>query len=114
MIDVSAAPHQGWGMLKAIKGHPQTQGVPVLFCSLSQDGGSVLEFDYLTKPIEVADLARALDQHWLAPDADRDFKTIGASSSPSPLLTLMRTKKEMRWVYFISVEIWFVVGDLSP
>jgi signal transduction histidine kinase/DNA-binding LacI/PurR family transcriptional regulator/AraC-like DNA-binding protein len=76
VIDVSAAPHQGWGMLKAIKGHPQTQGVPVLFCSLSQDGGSVLEFDYLTKPIEVADLARALDQQWLAPDADRDFKTI--------------------------------------
>ncbi len=76
VIDVSAAPHQGWGMLKAIKGHPKTQGVPVLFCSLSQDGGSVLEFDYLTKPIEVADLTRALDQHWLAPDADCVLKTI--------------------------------------
>jgi YesN/AraC family two-component response regulator len=43
---------------------------------LSQDGGSVREFDYLTKPIELADLTRALDQHWLVPDTDHDFKTI--------------------------------------
>ena len=48
----------------------------MLFCSLSPDGGSVLEFDYLTKPIELADLTRALDQHWLVPDADHGAKTI--------------------------------------
>ena len=76
VVDVSAAPHQGWGVLKAIKGHPKTRHLPVLFCSLSPDGGSVLEFDYLTKPIEVADLTRALDQHWLVPDAEHDVKKI--------------------------------------
>jgi signal transduction histidine kinase/AraC-like DNA-binding protein/ABC-type sugar transport system substrate-binding protein/ActR/RegA family two-component response regulator len=76
VVDVSAAPHHGWDVLKAIKGHPKTQGLPVLFCSLSPDGGAVLEFDYLTKPIELADLTRALDQHWLVPDTDHDSQTI--------------------------------------
>jgi signal transduction histidine kinase/DNA-binding LacI/PurR family transcriptional regulator/AraC-like DNA-binding protein len=76
VVDVGAAPHQGWGVLKAIKSYPETQDLPVLFCALSPEGGSVLAFDYLTKPIEVADLMRALDQHWLVPDADHDAKTI--------------------------------------
>jgi AraC-like DNA-binding protein/DNA-binding LytR/AlgR family response regulator len=76
VVDVSATAHQGWGVLKAIKGHPKMRHLPVLFCSLSPDGGSVLEFDYLTKPIELAELTRALDQHWLAPDADHDVRTI--------------------------------------
>jgi signal transduction histidine kinase/AraC-like DNA-binding protein len=76
VVDVGAAPHQGWGVLKAIKSHPETQDLPVLFCALSPQGGSVLAFDYLTKPIEVADLMRALDQYWLVPDADHDARTI--------------------------------------
>jgi YesN/AraC family two-component response regulator len=75
-VDVSTAPHHGWDVLKAIKGHPRTQALPVLFCSLSPDGGAMLEFDYLTKPIELADLTRALDQHWLLPDADHGAKAI--------------------------------------
>jgi signal transduction histidine kinase/AraC-like DNA-binding protein/ActR/RegA family two-component response regulator len=76
VVDVSAAPHHGWDVLKAIKGHPKTQALPVLFCSLSPEGGSVLEFDYLTKPIGLADLTRALDQHWLAPDTGHGAKAI--------------------------------------
>jgi len=76
VVDVSATPHQGWDVLKSIKGHPKTQHLPVLFYSLSQQGESVLEFDYLTKPIELTELTRALDQHWLVPDSDHDVKTI--------------------------------------
>jgi YesN/AraC family two-component response regulator len=76
VVDVSAAPSHGWRVLKSIKGHPKTRDLPVLFCSLSPDGGSVLEFDYLTKPIEVAELTRALDQQWLAPDTEHDVKRI--------------------------------------
>jgi signal transduction histidine kinase/AraC-like DNA-binding protein len=76
VVDVSAAPHQGWGVLKALKGHPKTRHLPVLFCSLSPEGSSVLEVDYLTKPIELADLTRALDQHWLGPEADQQTNTI--------------------------------------
>jgi YesN/AraC family two-component response regulator len=48
----------------------------VLFCSLSQDKGSVLALDYLTKPIELDELTRALDQHWLVPDTDHETRTI--------------------------------------
>ncbi|MBN1921923.1 MAG: substrate-binding domain-containing protein [Anaerolineae bacterium] len=69
VIDVSNAPQQGWRVFRAIKSYPQTQHLPVLFYALSQDSGAVLEFDYLTKPIEVTELARALDQQALAPDA---------------------------------------------
>jgi signal transduction histidine kinase/AraC-like DNA-binding protein/ActR/RegA family two-component response regulator len=75
VVDVSAASHHGWGVLKAIKSHPKTRHLAVLLCSLSPDGGGVLEFDYLTKPIELADLTRALDQHWLSPGAGH-VKTI--------------------------------------
>ncbi len=76
VVDLGAVPLQGWGVLRTIKGHPKTRELPVLLCSLSPDGGSVLEFDYLTKPIEVADLTRALDQHWLVPNAEHDVKKI--------------------------------------
>jgi YesN/AraC family two-component response regulator len=48
----------------------------VLFCSLSSNGGSVLELDYLTKPIELTDFTRALDQQWLVSDVGQDVKRI--------------------------------------
>jgi signal transduction histidine kinase/AraC-like DNA-binding protein/ABC-type sugar transport system substrate-binding protein/ActR/RegA family two-component response regulator len=76
VVDMGAASHQGWGVLKAIKGHPQTQDLPVLFYASSPQGGSVLQLDYLTKPIELAELTRALDQQWLVPDTDHDVRTI--------------------------------------
>jgi signal transduction histidine kinase/AraC-like DNA-binding protein/ABC-type sugar transport system substrate-binding protein len=76
MMDMGAAPHQGWSVLKAIKGHPQTHDLPVLFYALSPQGGSVLQLDYLTKPIELTELTRALDQQWLIPDTDQDARTI--------------------------------------
>jgi signal transduction histidine kinase/AraC-like DNA-binding protein/ABC-type sugar transport system substrate-binding protein len=76
LVDIGAAPQQSWSVLKAIKSHPQTQDLPVLFCALSPQGGSVLEFDYLTKPIEPDGLTRLLDQQWLMPDPDHDVRTI--------------------------------------
>ena len=69
VLDVTGAPDQGWNVLKMLKANPATQGIPVLFYALSQDSGSVVELDYLTKPIELAELTRALDQHWLVSDA---------------------------------------------
>ncbi len=76
VIDVSTLPQQAWHVLKSIKAHPQNQHLPVLFCSLSADGGAVLEFDYLTKPIEITELTRAMDQQWLLPSTGHAFKTI--------------------------------------
>ncbi|MFN2290482.1 MAG: substrate-binding domain-containing protein [Anaerolineae bacterium] len=76
VVDVAAEPVRGWSILESIKGHPKTQDLPVLFCRLSPDGGSVLEIDYLTKPVEIADLTRALDQQWLVPGAAHGVKKI--------------------------------------
>ena len=76
VLDVSIASDQAWHVLKAIKGNPATQGIPVLFYALSPDSGSVLELDYLTKPIELAELTRALDQQWLMAEAGAAGRTI--------------------------------------
>jgi AraC-like DNA-binding protein len=76
VVDVSAAPHQGWSVLKSVKGHPKTRDLPVLFCSFSPHGGSVLELEYLTKPIELTDFARALDQQWPVSGTEQNIKKI--------------------------------------
>ena len=68
VADVTLASDQAWNVLKMLKSDPTTQAVPVLFYALSQESGALLEFDYLTKPIELAELTRALDQRWLAAD----------------------------------------------
>lgn len=71
VVDVTQASDQAWHVLKMLKADPTTQAVPVLLYALAQDSGAVLELDYLTKPIELAELTRALDQHWLAADVAR-------------------------------------------
>ena len=76
VLDMSVASDQGWNALKAIKSNPATQGIPVLLYVLAQDGGSVLELDYLSKPIELAELVRALDQHRLAAGPSHPTHTI--------------------------------------
>ena len=65
MLDVSVTPDYGWDALKALKGNASTRNIPVLFYAAGQESGAVIELDYLTKPVEMAELTRALDQHWL-------------------------------------------------
>ena len=76
ILDISDAPALGWRALKAIKENPATQDLPALFYTAARPGGAVLELDYLTKPIEVADLTRALDEHWLAADGGQPSRVI--------------------------------------
>lgn len=66
VLDISEAAEHGWQALKLLKSNPATQNIPALFYAASADSGLVLELDYLTKPIEIAELTRALDQRWLA------------------------------------------------
>lgn len=70
VLDVTLASDRAWHVLKMLKSEPMTQGIPALFYAFSQDSAAVLELDYLTKPIELAELTRALDQQWLLPDAE--------------------------------------------
>jgi signal transduction histidine kinase/DNA-binding LacI/PurR family transcriptional regulator/AraC-like DNA-binding protein len=62
VLDFLPASERGWELMKIIKENPTTQDIPVLFYSLlhEQDSGSVLELDYLTKPVGPDALARAL------------------------------------------------------
>lgn len=76
VLDVSTDPALGWQVLKEIKSSQILSGIPVMFFSTSQFEGSLFELDYLTKPIEISELTKALDQHWLMTGANRATRTI--------------------------------------
>jgi signal transduction histidine kinase/DNA-binding LacI/PurR family transcriptional regulator/AraC-like DNA-binding protein len=67
ILERGMASEQGWEFLKVLREHPLTQHIPVLFYSLEEerDSGSLLDLDYLTKPMNIAELARALERHGL-------------------------------------------------
>ena len=71
VLDVGVASDQAWNVLRTLKANPATESIPVLFCGFSEDRGSILELDYLSKPIELAELTRALDQYSLAAAGER-------------------------------------------
>ena len=62
VLDREVAVERGWKILKVLKENPATQHVPVLFYTVAGDSGrgSMLEIDYLTKPMGTAELAQAL------------------------------------------------------
>jgi signal transduction histidine kinase/DNA-binding response OmpR family regulator len=76
LLDVSIASDLGWSVLKTIKDSQSAKKIPVLFYKSSQDDGSIMELDYLTKPIELAELTRALDLQWLMAEGNRSVRTI--------------------------------------
>ena len=53
VLDLGLTSERGWEILKIIKDNPTTKDIPVLFCSIAgeRDQGSLLELDYLTKPV---------------------------------------------------------------
>jgi AraC-like DNA-binding protein len=75
VLDVSVTPDYGWDALKALKGNMATRNIPVLFYAAGQESGAVIELDYLTKPVEMAELTRALDQHWLMTGVEAATRT---------------------------------------
>jgi signal transduction histidine kinase/DNA-binding response OmpR family regulator len=62
VLDLGLTAERGWEILKILKENPVTHDVPVLFYRLAKDGrcGSLLEVDYLTKPVGTAELVEAL------------------------------------------------------
>lgn len=65
VLDVTRPTVDGWQALQTIKGSPALRNVPVLLFAGSAQKGALLEMGYLTKPIELAELSAALDEHWL-------------------------------------------------
>jgi YesN/AraC family two-component response regulator len=47
-----------------------------VFYKSAQPADSLLELEYLTKPIELSELTQALDQHWLTTDNNKPTRTI--------------------------------------
>jgi signal transduction histidine kinase/DNA-binding LacI/PurR family transcriptional regulator/AraC-like DNA-binding protein len=76
ILDASLAPRLGWEIIKALKENPLTQDVPVLFFSLQKQSGSILELDYLTKPLDSPELIRALARQGLDVSSSADGMTI--------------------------------------
>ena len=75
VLDISEASETGWSMLKAVKGIQAGSNTPVLFYSSSPDGEAILNLVYLTKPVELPELTRALDQVGLVSDPDHPVRT---------------------------------------
>jgi CheY-like chemotaxis protein len=76
VLDVGSASGRGWELLQVLKGNPATRDIPVLFFSLTDEGGAVLELDYLTKPVGLTELAEALARQGLGCAEEGAPKTI--------------------------------------
>jgi AraC-like DNA-binding protein len=78
ILERGMASEQGWEILKVLRENPLTQHIPVLFYSLEEerDSGSLLNLDYLTKPMNMAELARALERQGLKAVEGQDRKAI--------------------------------------
>ncbi len=77
VLEQATATRLGWETLKMLRENPLTREVPVLFYSLDgAEGGSFLELNYLTKPIDRKELLRALDRIGLGKGAEGRERSI--------------------------------------
>lgn len=62
LLDLELTAKRGWEIMRMLKETPATQNVPVVFVNLSDNGqtSSMLELNYLTKPIGSGQLAEML------------------------------------------------------
>ena len=90
VLDLELTAEHGWEIMKLIKENPATQNVPVVFFNLTSNGqgSSMLELNYLTKPLGTTQLAEMLVSQGLANEkgsngkdkailiVDDDFETL--------------------------------------
>jgi signal transduction histidine kinase/DNA-binding LacI/PurR family transcriptional regulator/AraC-like DNA-binding protein len=78
VLDFHPAAERGWELMKILKQDPAMQEIPVVFYSLAeeQNAGSILELDYMTKPLGSLQLAQTLRRLGLAGKECDDQKTI--------------------------------------
>lgn len=67
VLDLPPDTEEGWELIKILKENPGTQDIPVLFYSLfsDRDSGSVLDVDFMQKPLGGDQLVRALQRYGL-------------------------------------------------
>lgn len=78
LLDQHVTAEQGWEIINVLKGNPVTKTVPLLFFSLDQNSqqGSLLNVDYMTKPMGTTELLEALARQGLMQEADVADKQI--------------------------------------
>ena len=64
VLEQGVTTEQSWAVMNVLRENPLTREIPVLFYSLDlkQNSGSVLELNYLTKPLNKTDLMQALER----------------------------------------------------
>ena len=69
VIDLGLTAERGWEILSVLKENPAAREIPVLFYTIErgEDKGSLLEVDFLIKPIGTVELANALIAQGLLP-----------------------------------------------
>ncbi|GAP15780.1 transcriptional regulator [Longilinea arvoryzae] len=76
LVDANLAAGSSWKALQVFKNSPQSRDVPVLFFKSSTENSALLELNYLTKPIELGELTRALDQQLSLNNGERPTRAI--------------------------------------
>ncbi|MBK8420865.1 substrate-binding domain-containing protein [Candidatus Villigracilis saccharophilus] len=78
VLDMQIASKYGMEVLKVVKENPKTKNISVLFYSFApgQETGSMLELDYLMKPIDSDELFHSLARQGWAADEKEKSKTI--------------------------------------
>jgi signal transduction histidine kinase/CheY-like chemotaxis protein len=78
VLDSQVAEERGWELIRLLRRSPVTRDIPVLFYSLhrEKDRGSILELDYLTKPVGDKELVQALIRQGVPPGHGDECKTI--------------------------------------
>ena len=64
LMDLGIASDQGWDVLQTLKNNPSTKDISVLFFTLKEKEGfgSILDLDFVTKPLTVNSLSGVLDK----------------------------------------------------
>lgn len=65
LLDVMMPDHDGWQVLKDLKGHADTRAIPIIVCSILTEQDKARRMgavDYLTKPILDVDLIAAINR----------------------------------------------------
>jgi signal transduction histidine kinase/DNA-binding LacI/PurR family transcriptional regulator/DNA-binding response OmpR family regulator len=90
VLDLDATAREGWKLMRMLKENPATQDVPVVFYSLPEkrESGSVLELNYLAKPLGSAELAHAIARHDLTSRKSQAAQTILVVEDDPQLLNL--------------------------
>lgn len=76
VLNVAQDAVEGWQAINLLRANPTTRNIPALFYAAGDQSGALLELNYLTKPIDLADLTRALDQYTLTADAADAVRTV--------------------------------------